>query len=223
MVRILLRAGRCPKAAGDPSRLRSEVKILWGNRDQWARITHVNSWSMYFVLVRWSILEFGMMLHADQRGFNGSLVDVCGCRIGNSHFWKLNQGGFRCLRWSVKDGAIYTSTAHCFCMLFDTLFYLNLLRHCQRLTHYCNVATRIGCGTFLRSNCWMCIQCHSYRACFCWYLPRLVSSSCTYAGGAVCSTCELGKSFWANVGTSNFTSILHCKWFRCDWSYVYHT
>lgn len=29
-------------------------------------------------------------------------------------------------------------------MLFDTLFYLNLLRHCQRLTHYCNVTTRIG-------------------------------------------------------------------------------
>ena len=144
MVRILLRVGRCPKVAGDPSRLRSEVKILWAYRDQWATITHVNSWSMYFVLVRWSILEFGMMLHADQRGFNGSLVDVCRCRIGNSDFWKLNQGGFRCLRRLMTDGAIYTSTAHCFCMLFVTLFYLNLLRHCQRLTHYCNVTTRIG-------------------------------------------------------------------------------
>ena len=31
-----------------------------------------------------------------------------------------------------------------FCMLFDTLFYLNLLRHCQRLTHYYNVTTRVG-------------------------------------------------------------------------------
>lgn len=100
MVRILLRAGRCPKAAGDPSRLRSEVQILWGYRDQWATITHVNSWSMYFVLVRWSILEFGMMLHADQWGFTGSLVDVCGCRIGNSHrevfhasggWWRMDQ------------------------------------------------------------------------------------------------------------------------------------